>query len=81
MTEQGPSLPKQLLAKPAVQMLLFLITIAYVISPADFIPDVPIIGWIDDAAVVLAQLASFIVYLKEKRRQYTEKKQKQSEGN
>ena len=81
MTEKGPSFPKQLLAKPGVQMLLFLITIAYVISPADFIPDVPIIGWIDDAAVVLAQLASFIIYLKEKRRQYTEKKQQRSEEN
>jgi len=81
MTVQGPSLPRQILAKPAVQILLFIITIAYVISPADLIPDVPIIGWIDDAAVLLAQLASFIVYLKEKRRQYTEKKQQRSEDN
>jgi len=81
MSEKGPSLPKQLLAKPAVQMLLFVITVIYVISPVDAIPDVPLIGWLDDAAVVLAQLASFVVYLKEKRRQYTEKKQQQSEGN
>jgi len=81
MTEKGPSFPRQLLAKPVVQMLLFFITVAYVLIPADFIPDVPIVGWIDDAAVILAQFASFLVYLKEKRRQYTEKKQQQSEGH
>jgi len=81
MTEQGPSFPKQLLAKPAVQMLLFIITVIYVISPVDAIPDVPVVGWLDDAAVVLAQLASFVVYLKEKRRQFTEKKQQRSEEN
>ncbi|PKL48944.1 MAG: hypothetical protein CVV42_08085 [Candidatus Riflebacteria bacterium HGW-Riflebacteria-2] len=81
MTEKGPSLPRQLLAKPAMQIILFMITIAYVISPIDVIPDVPIVGWLDDAAVVLAQLASFVVYLKEKRRRHTEKNQQKSEGN
>ncbi len=28
------------------------ISIVYVISPFDIIPDIPIIGWIDDAAIV-----------------------------
>jgi uncharacterized membrane protein YkvA (DUF1232 family) len=31
---------------------VLVITAIYVISPIDFIPDVPFIGWIDDAAIV-----------------------------
>jgi uncharacterized membrane protein YkvA (DUF1232 family) len=69
MSKPEPSLPKSLLANPKAQLLLFILTIIYVVSPVDFIPDVmPIIGWMDDAGVFLAQLLSFIFYLKEKRR-------------
>lgn len=31
----------------------------YVISPVDLIPDVPIIGWIDDVAVLMGGLRLF----------------------
>lgn len=79
---KGPSIPKQLLAKPGMQIFLFLCTLAYVISPADIIPDImPIIGWLDDAAVFLAQIASFVIYLKETRRRHNEKKPQENEGN
>ncbi|HAE40934.1 MAG TPA: hypothetical protein DCG57_20225 [Candidatus Riflebacteria bacterium] len=81
MTEKGPSIPRQLLAKPGMQIFLFICTLVYVISPIDIIPDVvPIIGWLDDAAVFMAQIASFIIYLKETRRRQTEKTTQQNEG-
>jgi len=72
MENKGPKIPKALLAKPGAQLVLFLFTIIYVLSPVDVIPDImPLIGWMDDAAVFLAQLASFVVYLKHKRREYS----------
>lgn len=81
MTEKGPSIPKPLLARPGMQVFLFICTLAYVISPIDIIPDImPVIGWLDDAAVFMAQIASFIMYLKETRRRHTEKKTQQNEG-
>lgn len=30
-----------------------LLLVAYVLSPVDLIPDVPIMGWIDDAAILM----------------------------
>lgn len=82
MTEQGRDIPKKLLARPGMQVFLFICTLLYVISPVDIIPDViPVIGWLDDAAVFIAQIASFIFYLKETRRRHTEKNTQQSEGN
>ena len=40
--------------KKALAVLLMLAALAYDASPIDFIPDVPIIGWIDDAGLTLA---------------------------
>lgn len=74
MENKGPQIPKALLARPGAQLVLFILTILYILSPVDAIPDVmPLIGWMDDAAVFLAQLASFVVYLKHKRREYSAK--------
>ncbi len=68
MTKPEPSLPKSLIANPKAQLILFILTIIYIVSPIDVIPDVaPIIGWVDDAGVLLTQLISFILYLKQKR--------------
>ncbi|MEW6709845.1 MAG: DUF1232 domain-containing protein [Candidatus Riflebacteria bacterium] len=68
MTKPEPSIPKSLIANPKAQLILFIFTIIYIVSPVDFIPDIaPIIGWADDAAVLLTQLVSFILYLKQKR--------------
>ncbi len=68
MDKPEPSLPKRLLANPKAQLVLFLFTIIYIVSPVDFIPDVPPVGWIDDIVVFITQLLSFVLYLKEKRR-------------
>jgi len=83
MTGKGPQIPKALLARPGVQLLIFMFTVLYVVSPIDVIPDVmPLIGWMDDAAVFLAQLASFVIYLKHKRREYAAKNSRSTdEGN
>jgi uncharacterized membrane protein YkvA (DUF1232 family) len=35
----------------------FVAAIAYAIMPIDFIPDVPLIGWIDDAGILSAAVA------------------------
>lgn len=78
MTEKGPSLPRQLLASPVAQMILFLFTVAYVISPIDVIPDVlPVIGWLDDLAVFFTQVSAFFLYIRQKR-QASEQKQQAS---
>ena len=62
---------KGLLGNPRMQIFLFMLTIAYVISPIDFIPDtIPIVGWMDDIGVLLAQIVSFMIYLKRQRQAF-----------
>lgn len=81
MNKPEPSLPKKLLANPKAQLLLFIFTIAYIVSPVDFIPDVmPIIGWADDLGLLFTQLISFVLYLKEKRRNI-QKSEGQDDGS
>ncbi|MRN01348.1 DUF1232 domain-containing protein [Riemerella anatipestifer] len=36
------------------QWVLLVLSMLYVISPIDAIPDVPVVGWVDDVLVVLA---------------------------
>lgn len=36
---------------------VFVAAIVYAISPIDFIPDVPLIGWLDDAGILTAAIA------------------------
>ncbi|GAB4272548.1 MAG: hypothetical protein Kow0029_11250 [Candidatus Rifleibacteriota bacterium] len=65
----GASIPKRFLENPRTQAIMFLIALIYIISPIDFIPDtIPILGWMDDLTVFLAEAVSFILYLKGKRR-------------
>lgn len=80
MNKPEPSLPKRLLANPKAQLLLFLFTIIYIVSPIDFIPDVPPIGWVDDLGLLLTQLVSFVLYLKQKR-QSIHKNEGQDDGS
>ncbi|NCB38998.1 MAG: DUF1232 domain-containing protein [Erysipelotrichia bacterium] len=76
MNDKGPSIPRQLLARPMLQFVLFFITVIYVVSPIDVVPDImPLVGWLDDLAVFLAQISAFVVYLQEKRRETAQKQQ------
>ncbi len=83
MSDKGPSIPRQLIASPLAQALLFILTVVYVIFPVDVIPDVlPVIGWLDDLAVFITQVTAFVMYLQEKRRQFAAKQQQgQGEGS
>ena len=35
------------------KILIWAVVIIYVIMPVDLVPDIPLIGWIDDMAVIL----------------------------
>ena len=74
MTEKGPSIPGALVRSPLAQFILFAFTVIYILSPVDVIPDImPIIGWLDDLAVFVTQISAFVMYVREKRRQFAEK--------
>lgn len=69
-------MPRQLISSPVAQMILFLFTVVYVVSPVDVIPDlIPVIGWIDDLAVFFTQVSAFLLYLRGKRQESEQKQQ------
>ena len=48
-----------------VLLLIFVVALAYVVFPFDFIPDaVPIVGWIDDFFVGLMGLIALVKSLR-----------------
>lgn len=84
MNDKQTSIPRQWLTRPGTQIVLFIITVLYVISPVDIIPDViPVLGWFDDLAVFVAQIMSFMFYLKQKRQDFAGRQASTSrnEGN
>jgi uncharacterized membrane protein YkvA (DUF1232 family) len=46
--------------KKALPYILVAFALLYDISPADLIPDAPVIGWIDDIVVTLAAVANLL---------------------
>ena len=40
--------------------IILIAAIIYGVSPVDLIPDVPVVGWIDDVTIVTAALTNFI---------------------
>lgn len=82
MTEKKASIPRHWLAKPGTQAILFVLTVAYVISPIDVIPDViPVIGLLDDLGVIVAQVLSFLFYLKQRRQDFEARRNTNSSSN
>lgn len=62
------SLVKRLHDNPTAQRVLLLLTLIYVISPVDIIPDViPWIGVIDDVGILLAEVVQYLLYMKNKK--------------
>lgn len=68
MEEQKLSLIKRLHNNPKAQRLLMVLAIIYVLSPLDIVPDaMPLVGWLDDAGIILAEIAQYLVYMKNKK--------------
>lgn len=81
MTDKKAHIPRGLLTRPGTQILLFIFTVIYVVSPVDVVPDIaPVIGWIDDLVVLLAQITSFMLYLKQKRKEARGEESTNQEG-
>ena len=62
------SLIKRFHNNPNAQRLLLILAIIYVLSPVDIVPDTfPVIGWLDDAGIILAEIAQYLLYAKNKK--------------
>ena len=44
----------------ALPIVIFALGIAYTVSPVDLIPDIPVIGWVDDFFVFTATLLNLL---------------------
>lgn len=68
-TEDQPKRLSRKSKKMIGKIILLVSTVALVISPIDFIPDVfPVIGWIDDAIYILTALATIITMITGKKK-------------
>lgn len=64
---------KEIQMKPNVQRALLVMTILYLFSPIDIIPDaVPLAGMADDLMIVIAEIVQALTYMKNKRKQLDE---------
>lgn len=62
------SLIKRFHDNPNAQRILLLLTLVYVVCPIDIIPDaIPMIGWLDDVGILLAEVAQYLLYMKNKK--------------
>ena len=78
MAEEQPSLIKRLHNNPNAQRVLFILALVYIISPIDLIPgDLFTLGpgMLDDLAVLIAEVAQFMVYMKNKKVSFEKKVQ------
>ncbi len=78
MAEEQPSLIKRLHSNPNAQRVLFILALVYIISPFDLIPgDLFTLGpgMLDDLAVLIAEVAQFMVYMRNKKATFEKKVQ------
>ena len=78
MAEEQPSLIKRLHSNPNAQRVLFILALVYIISPVDLIPgDLFTLGpgMLDDLAVLIAEVAQFMVYMRNKKATFEKKVQ------
>ncbi|MBQ2593358.1 MAG: DUF1232 domain-containing protein [Candidatus Riflebacteria bacterium] len=76
--QEQPSLIKRLHNNPNAQRVLFILALIYIISPFDLIPgDLFTLGpgMLDDLAVLIAEVAQFMVYMKNKKASFEKKVQ------
>ena len=78
MAEEQPSLIKRLHNNPNAQKVLLILTIVYILSPFDIASEAvfgPIIGYLDDFGILLAEIVQFLVYMKNKKAAFEKKAQ------
>ena len=78
MNEEQPSLIKRLHNNPNAQKVLLILTIIYILSPFDIASEAvfgPLIGYLDDFGIVLAEIVQFLVYMKNKKAAFEKKVQ------
>ena len=76
MAEEQPSLIKRLHNNPNAQKVLLILTIVYILSPFDIASEAlfgPIIGYLDDFGILLAEIVQFLVYMKNKKAAFEKK--------
>jgi uncharacterized membrane protein YkvA (DUF1232 family) len=57
--------------KFVMMYLIPIVSLVYIISPIDFIPDViPVVGWLDDGGAFLAGLSTWLVALRQSRKKF-----------
>jgi uncharacterized membrane protein YkvA (DUF1232 family) len=57
--------------KFAMMYVVPIVSLIYIISPIDFIPDViPVVGWLDDGGAFLAGLSTWLVALRQSRKKF-----------
>ncbi len=64
------SLISRLHNSPNAQRVLFILAIIYIIAPTDLIPDVPVVGWLDDLGILLAEIVQYMIYVKNRKADY-----------
>ena len=76
--QEQPSLIKRLHNNPNAQKVLLILTVLYILSPFDICSEAvfgPIIGYLDDFGIVLAEIVQFLVYMKNKKAVFEKKVQ------
>ncbi len=51
-----------------VSIMMVIMSVVYAIWPFDLITDVPVVGWIDDAAVMLGSISALLAALPRRKR-------------
>ena len=67
--------------KKIISIVLVVLCLAYCILPFDLIPDVPIVGWIDDLGVIGATLATVLNTLKSAKSEVNNKGKNKSDAS
>ncbi|MEO0605749.1 MAG: YkvA family protein [Myxococcota bacterium] len=52
-----------------VSIMMVIMSVVYAISPVDLIPDAPVVGWLDDAAVMLGSISALLAALPKRKKE------------
>ncbi len=59
-TQKNKSVQKESDGKKVLAWIIMAMAVAYGLSPIDIVPDIPIVGWIDDFMIGTASLTNLI---------------------